>query len=64
MQHVIGQITSWSTIDTRQKMNILTQNNCLFEQTISPSTIENLHEMSVLNPTLTRTTKMFLRIYN
>lgn len=36
---------------TRQKISILIQNNCLFEQTASPSTIENLHEMSALTPT-------------
>jgi hypothetical protein len=35
----------------RQKKSILIQNNCLFEQTASPSTIENLHEMSVLTST-------------
>ena len=44
----IGQITSWSTIDTRLKMRILTQNNCSFEPTISPSTIDTFQKMSTL----------------
>jgi hypothetical protein len=48
IKHVIGQITSWSTIDTHQKMSILSQNNCLFEQTISPFTIDTSQKMSIL----------------
>jgi len=40
--YVIGQITSCSTIEVRQKMSILTQNNYSFEQTTSPSTIDTL----------------------
>ena len=47
-KHVIGQITSWSAIDTRPKMSILTHNSCSFEQTISPSTINTLQKMSIL----------------
>ena len=64
IKHVIGHITSQSTSDTRQKMSILTHNNYSFEQTISPSTIENLHEMSTLTPTNTRTKQMFIRTNN
>ena len=46
-KHVIGQITSCSTIDTRQKMSILTQNNCSFEQTTYLSTIDTVQKMSI-----------------
>jgi len=49
---------------TRQKMSILIQDNCLFEEITYPSTIDNLHEMSVLTLTHTRKKELFILTNN